>query len=653
MSAPNINRVTVYWLIVSLGCVLAPHMQRLPLWAAGFIVALGAWRWWVERRGQPLPHRAVLLLLAFAAIIAVKYHYGTVMGKDAGIALLAVLSATKLLEIRTRRDLFVAILLNYFLIITSFLYSQSIMMALYMLLVVTLITATLIAANGRDLPSQIQPNLKLAGTLLLQAAPLALLFFLLFPRITGPLWGLPEDAFANLTGLSDRMSPGRISQLTQSDAVAFRVDFDGSPPPNRSLYWRGPVLWLTDGETWYENKRLQNRLTTPRDLSITTPVTYDVTLEPHNKNWLFALDLPILVPPNSHMTSDMQLLFKSTVKERLKYKMISYLDFTDKASLSDDEKQHALQLPDNNPKTYALGREWRRQGRSDHEVVNLALRNFREQEFIYTLAPPRLGQNPMDQFLFNTRRGFCEHFAASFTLLMRAAGIPTRVVTGYQGGEFNPVGNYLIVRQRDAHAWAEVWLENRGWVRIDPTAAVAPQRIQLGIDSSFRLPGMPVRFNKLEASTLQQAWHRVRNGMDSINNTWNQWVLSYSEGRQKKLLASLNLDNFSTAKIALLLGALVSLVLVTLSVYMLRRGKKRDPVVVEWDRFCRQLATLGVMRRPAEGPIDLMQRVSVLRPDLLEQVRNITDLYVALRYAAQQPSDALRQLRLQIRALRK
>lgn len=652
MTTLNINRITVYWLIVSLGCVLAPHLQRLPIWATGFIVAFGAWRWWLERRGEALPHRVVVLLLAFITIATVAYHYGTVMGKDAGVALLAILSAVKLLEIRSRRDLFVAILLNYFLIITTFFYSQSIVMALYMLLVITLITATLIAANGRDKPSQIRSNLKLASTFILQAAPLALLCFLIFPRITGPIWGLPEDAFGNLTGLSDRMSPGRISQLTQSDAVAFRVDFNGTPPANPKLYWRGPVLWLTDGETWYESKRLQNRLTSARELRITTPVTYQVTLEPHNKAWLFALDLPVIIPPNSRMTSDLQLLFNGQVKERLKYRMTSYLNYADKTKLNTEERRHALQLPDNNPQTYQLGRRWRAQSRNDHEVANLALRYFREQEFIYTLTPPRLGQDPMDQFLFNTRRGFCEHFAASFTLLMRAAGIPARVVTGYQGGEINPMGNYLIVRQRDAHAWAEIWLENRGWVRVDPTAAVAPNRIQLGIDNSFRFPGMPVRFNDMQASALQQAWRNVRNGMDSVNNAWNQWVLSYSEGRQQKLFAWLNLDNLSTTKIALLLGALMALILVTLGAFLLWRGNKRDPIAIEWERFCRKLSPLGIVRKPAEGPVDFMQRINVIRPDLIEQVRSITDLYVALRYAKHQPVDALSQLRRQIQALR-
>lgn len=650
--SPGINRITVYWLVISLGCVLAPHLQRLPLLASAVIVLLGAWRWWIERRGQPLPHRIVMLLLTFAAIGFVKYHYGTVMGKDSGIALLALLSVTKLLEIRTKRDLLVSVLLNYFLVVTNFLYSQSIIMALYMLLVITLITATLIAANGNDMPAQVKGNLRLSATMILQAAPLGLLLFLLFPRVTGPLWGLPVDAFSNLTGLSDRMSPGRISQLTQSDAIAFRIDFDGPPPPNATRYWRGPVLWLTDGETWYESRQLQNRAEAPKQMSIATPVTYIVTLEPHNKNWLFTLDLPILVPANSRMTADFQLLFNKPVKERIKYKMISYLDYSDKNSLQESERQHALQLPDNNPRTLALGREWRRQSQSDQEVAALALRYFHEQEFIYTLSPPRLGSDPMDQFLFNTRRGFCEHYAASFTLLMRAAGVPARVVTGYQGGEINPIGNYMVVRQRDAHAWAEIWIDKRGWVRVDPTAAVAPERIQMGIDNSFRLPGMPVRFDNSEADALQKAWRSVRNSFDSVNNAWNQWVLGYSESRQKNLFTSLNLANLSATKIAILLGALVGLLLAALGIYMHLQGNKRDQVVKEWERFCRKLAFQGILREPAEGPIDFMRRVSHLRPELLEPVGRITTLYVALRYAEQQPGDALAQLKSQVRTFR-
>jgi transglutaminase-like putative cysteine protease len=286
--------------------------------------------------------------------------------------------------------------------------------------------------------------------LLLQAIPLMLVLFLLFPRIQGPLWGLPHDAHAGLSGLSDNMSPGSLNSLILSDAVAFRAAFRGRIPEAKALYWRGPVLWDYDGRTWTAPRFVFNANELP---SGEPTIEYTVTLEPHNKRWLFALEMPTQRPPRAVATRDMQLLSATPVRSRMRYDMSSQLQAAYGAEDGESILQRALQLPEGyNPRTLDHAKELRRKYRDDRQLVSAVLTDFRNENFVYTLSPPLLGQHAVDEFLFDTRRGFCEHYASAFTVLMRAVGIPARVVTGYQGGQVNPVGDYVLIRQADAHA---------------------------------------------------------------------------------------------------------------------------------------------------------------------------------------------------------
>ena len=374
----------------------------------------------------------------------------------------------KIIEIKQVRDYYIANFIGLFLIMTNFFYAQSILTAAYMLLVVIVISSSLISLNDRDNVLKTSRRLYLSGSMLMQSLPLMIVIFILFPRVSGPLWGLPKDAHSGLSGISDEMSPGTISRLTLSDEIAFRVEFDGQVPENSALYWRGPVLWHTDGVKWVGKKshQVSTTLTTKGK-----PVTYTVTLEATDKKWLYGLEIPVSAPENSYLSDDLQLKTKTPVRSRIQYKLTSFTEYSIGAN-SHVELIQALQLPQGRHKmAIALGSSWRESGLDDIEIVNRALQMFNQEKFYYTLAPPLLPYDTVDQFLFETRQGFCEHYASSFVILMRAAGIPARVVTGYQGGAINPVGNYLVVRQRDAHAWTEVWLEKSGWSRIDPPIA--------------------------------------------------------------------------------------------------------------------------------------------------------------------------------------
>ncbi len=650
LPAERLDPKSVLWLVAALAMVAAPHLERVPLWLSGLIGMLAVWRLYLLYFGLRMPSRWLLALIAAGAVVGVFIAYGRLLGRDAGVALLVIMLALKLLELTAHRDAMVLSFLAYFLIVTNFLYSQSIPTALYMLAAVWFITATMTGFQYRWRRPGTRAQLTMAGKLLAQAAPLALVLFLFFPRVQGPLWGLPQDALAGMTGLSDSMSPGTLSTLILSDNVAFRVKFEERVPVAPQLYWRGPVLWDFDGTTWTAPRvpYLLRRGFEP----LGGRVSYSVTVEPHSKRWLFALDLPEKVPPRAFLTTDFQLLWPGPVTTRVRYDMTSSLEFRSGGDETPYELRRGLQLPTGfNPRTAELAKRMRERAPTDRDFVNIALRYLREEEFSYTLSPPLLeGPHPVDRFLFETRAGFCEHYASAFAVLARAAGIPSRVVTGYQGGEINPVGDYMIVRQADAHAWVEVWLGTEGWVRIDPTAAVSPARVQTGIGNAMPgtspLPGL--------AGGNYPWLHSARLTWDSLANTWNQLVLGYGTDRQQQLLNRIGIDDATWQTLITIMLGTAGGVIVLLSLLTLRRLRRgtRDPVLKAWEAFCTRMAERHLPRAPQEGPLDYARRVATAVPDLAPRISAISRLYAALRYGKQPDQDGVERLRRMVAAFR-
>jgi len=471
-------------LLLILAACAAPQALHIAPWISGIALLLGMWRYLAAVRGWRLPSRTLRLLLALAGFVGVFASYGSINGVQAGSALLVLMLALKLTETWRRRDCALLAVLGFFLIGAEFLYEQRILTTLYMLPVLWLLTAELLAVTHPGTPLAFRTALTTSGRLLLLAVPLMLIMYLLFPRIPGPLWGIGDARGAGVSGLDDSMTPGSIGELALSDEIAFRVEFAGPPPPPAARYWRALVLHDFDGRSWQTNWPV-------RGATPLTPlggtIRYTITLEPHERNWLFALDLPVSIPPDAVLLSDYALRTPRRLTERRRYSVESALAYRADAVLEDWARRRDLRLPDGfNPRTHALATQWRNQfGDNATAIVQTALAMFRNQPFVYTLQPPLLGRNSVDEFLFDTQKGFCEHYASSFTVLMRAAGIPARVVTGYQGGEENPFADYFIIRQASAHAWSEVWLEGRGWVRVDPTAAVAPERIERGLQDAL------------------------------------------------------------------------------------------------------------------------------------------------------------------------
>ncbi|MGH8610869.1 MAG: transglutaminase TgpA family protein [Gammaproteobacteria bacterium] len=653
--APPLRREHFAWLLAGLGLVVAPHAPRLALWVPTGFVLLVAWRLGALFRGWPLPEGGRWLLnnlkrvLALAAFAGVYLSYGPQIGRDAGTALLVVLVGLKLVEAGTRRDYYLLLFLGYFLVITNFLFSQSIPTALTMLLALAVFTAALVRFN--DLNGRMSTSLcaSLAGRLLAQALPFMLGAFLLFPRIDGPLWGLPKDAHSGLTGLDEEMSPGAISRLGLSDAVAFRAAFGGALPKPVELYWRGPVLWDSDGRTWTRGQEIPQG---PSPLSVfDQAVDYTVTLEPHNRRWLFALEMPSITPPGTALSPDLQLLAARPVTRRMRYRARSHPRFKVLGS-TPAALARALRLPvRSHPRAIALAQRWREQVRDPRRIVAQALAYFREQPFFYTLSPPPLGRDTIDEFLFDTRRGFCEHYAAAFTVLMRAAGLPARIVTGYQGGDYNALGGYLVVRQRDAHAWTEVWFEGDGWVRVDPTGAVSPARVEQGVETALAEQLAIIPWGSSENMVLMQWWRSARNTLDAVNHGWNQWVLGYGERRQAQVMRKLGMGEPTGQRIAFWFVVVVAaLTLATAASVALRRESVQDPVKALYQRFGKKLARVGISRHLYEGPISFAARAYALRGDLAPSIRAITEAYVDLRYAG--PSQGIAVLHRLVRDFR-
>ncbi len=644
--ASNEGNIRLRWALAATAMAVGPHLLHLPVWISLMVTAVIGWRISATFLQWPLPPRWLRLSLAIAVVIGVFLSYHTINGLDAGSALVVGMLGMKLLETSRARDMLVIVLISYFLLVVNFLYSQSIFALAYSVPAVWLITVALLQVSGSRSPLGVYRAVRYSGTVLLQALPLMLLLFMLFPRIPGPLWGLPARGEA-LSGLDDEMSPGTITRLSLSDDIAFTVRFEGALPPRDQLYWRGPVLHRFDGRTWRRGWR--NYANESSYDYRGEPWRYQVTLEPHNRHWLFTLDVPGDLPRRTRLTYDFQLINRNPVTTLKRYSVSSYPQHRLDPAPGPHLLRYETHLPDDrNPRSIAFASALRQQSVGDTDLIQRTLSHFRQQAFVYTLEPLALdGPHPVDRFLFDTREGFCEHYASAFVTLMRAAGLPARVVTGYLGGERNPLTGHVTVRQSDAHAWAEVWLGNRGWQRIDPTAAVAPWRIRTNLASA-----MPASEPVAGRFMRRHAWlNSLRVGFDAFNGLWNEFILGYGPDAQTALLAKLGVRDADWRMLTVVLAITLSLTAALLAWIVLRQRPARaaDPARRLYLRFCARLArSAGLARTPAESPENYARRCAVARPDLAVGVAGITESYLAARYGPVNRAAALLRLRSQL-----
>ncbi|WP_187360166.1 transglutaminase TgpA family protein [Chitinolyticbacter meiyuanensis] len=623
MSA-TLQRNKLLALIAVLALVIAPHLWAMPIWLAMVMAAPLVWRAAIAWSGRRMPGRTVRVLLALLLMALVFWQFRTLVGRDGGVALLVALASLKLLETSRPRDVRILALLGYFVTGTLFLLSQSFWMLAYAGAVALALSGQLFAWQRRDAPIEAE-EYRRASRMLLEGLPIALLLFVLFPRLSGPLWSMPQDKAGASTGISDTMTPGSFSDLTLDDSVAFRVDFIGRNPERHDLYWRGPVYERYDGKTWFQRQYSAGPV--PVIVAQGQTLRYTMTHEPQDRNWLFALDVPTALPQDARLSNRLQALAARPIvnRQRFDFSSAPHWRIRDDASA-----ERALQLPEaGNPRARALAAQWREH--SPEVRVAKALQWLRDNGFVYSLAPPLLdGPDPVDQLLYRTREGFCEHYAGAFTFLMRAAGVPARVVGGYLGGEYNPTGNYWIVRQADAHAWSEVWLEGKGWQRVDPTAVVSPMRIDGGLARSVRnadrLP-LLLRENAAWLAEWRQQW-------DSVIHVWNRWVIGYDAQQQLQLLNRLGIDYLGSRTYVLWVAGAFCTLLLLFAVAMQWQARKRptDAASRHWQRFIQRLARHGVAPRIGESPTDLAARAGAVLPMQRSQIDAIASDYLAARY---------------------
>ena len=631
---------------MALVIALGPHAFRLPNWVVLWCVICWSYLLAAARYNLPGPGKILRLFLIIGGILGVLLTSGSGLDRYSSVALLWIMASIKPMEIRSYRDEMVTIFMVYFLAVSGLFFSSSLAVGLSIVLSICVTTAVLIHLHHPA--CRLRTKLGLSVKLMLKALPLALVLFIVFPRIQGSLWGIRSETAA-VSGFSDRLAPGDVTSLVRNDAIAFRAKFENRIPGPEQLYWRGLVFLRFDGRAWYSSNKTPNIALPIKGQNSTE---YTITLEPHNHHWLFALDLPYYPEAGTILRSDNTLVSRWRVRQRFQYQLKSYTSYTTGPIW--EWESAALKIPYNrNPEAVELARKWRAASQNPAQFTKRALNFLRNNEFSYTLNPPPLGEQSIDDFLFRTRKGYCEHYASAFTFLMRAAGIPARMVAGYLGGELNPYGEYLIVRQSDAHVWVEVWLSGKGWTRIDPTLAVAPDRVVQGPAAS-----LPPE----ERSTLRSfsSWGpfakyltHLRLGWDSFSNQWNRWVPGYSASRQKILLAKFGIRAGTRKGLAaaIILAACTVILLILLYFQNLsqKNASKPDAVLKNYLIFCARLGRVGLTRKLSQGPLDYASMIAALRPDLQPKVFEITELYMQLRYGQGGDRKDLNRLKAMVR----
>ena len=553
--------------------------------------------------------------------------YDTISGVGPGSALLTVMAALKLLETKRRCDQFVLLFISIFLIMSSLLREQYLWSLPYLLAGV-LLTMTAWLRMSTSSQVSVTESFKTASRLILYAAPLTAAMWIFFPRIATPFWAVPIDTSSASSGLSEDMSPGDISSLSLSNAVAFRVRFEGAVPPPQQRYWRGLVLHRFNGRTWSGYEPSPDPLARGNVELLGDPLRYQVTMEPTQQHWVFALDIPREWDLDStFMGRQQQLARMQPIDQRIAYNLVSHPSFRLNTELSEFARSFYTRLPENsNRRTLELSRQMRVNAPDDEAFITNVLEKFNNEEYFYTLEPPALGSNPVDRFLFDTRRGFCEHYASAFAVMMRAVGIPSRVVLGYQGGEMNPMGAYMIVRQADAHAWTEAWLPGRGWYRIDPTAAVAPERIESG-RSAAMFDGIAANWGFRAPSEFM---YQLALTWDMLNANWNEWILGYGPENQHKFMEWLGMEEPNWRQMMLTLIAIVTILVAIISILLLLRYRPppKDAAAILYQKFTDKA---GIPPSRGETPLAYALRLAQQQSAIAGEAESITTQYLDVR----------------------
>ncbi|MCP4596748.1 DUF3488 and transglutaminase-like domain-containing protein [Neptuniibacter sp.] len=632
MKAEQLTRTSLLWQLLMVVTVLLPHLGHLPVWVPFLTVICLGWRLMVYMGRWSFPHWAVRAALVMITAVGVLISYRMGGGISVTVALLVVGFGLKTLEMYKRRDALVVIYVAYLVIATSFLFSQSVLMAVYVFLALLICTTALLSIYSTRLTSFWSP-LRRCAFFMAPAIPLMVVLFIVMPRI-GPLWEVGLDQAAAKTGLADNMSPGDISSLTRSAEVAFRVEFEDGPPQQSELYWRALVMNDFDGRTWLNLPGEKSVVSADEQVRISGGrKAYEIILEPNQDKYIPVLEQISQWPAELKINEDMTLKSLSDQTLRKQYKFQSLLSDRYSRPLNILDLKRQLILPEGNQRARRLARRWWQENPNREAFIGRILQYY-NQSFTYSLQPPRLGDDDIDQFLFETQKGFCGHFSGATAFMLRTVGIPARIVAGYQGGEWNPYEGYLLVRQYDAHAWVEAWFEQEGWVRIDPTAYVAPERIERPSDETFRGDNQFLADSPLLSATIRNdgLLSHIRLRMEAFNYGWHRWVLGYHNQQGNFLKDILGAVTPLRLMLFLLIPFAVIITLTSLLILKRSRGPKLDPCDEAVFRLSQQLEKQGLQRAPGETVVNYFDRVSSVRSELTESLQDLGRNYEAIRY---------------------
>ena len=639
----KIPRRPLLWLAAALLFTVPPMFGSLATWVPCLFLLALALKFWMEPRGYRLRFATLKLVLAAVALFAIFASYGSLHGVEQGVSLVVVLMSLKVLEAHTAREFQVMVMIGWVLCLCGFFLSQDFAIALCLLTAFALLLVALVQFHRGSSPGPFWPPLGTAYKLLVQAAPLTALLFLLFPRINSSFGFQIRDLRSAELGFSDRLSPGSITSLTDSSTVAFRAEFpDNRTRPPGPMYWRGVVMWHCEGMEWrapYAPVAISPPNQGTRQSASGHAIRQRITIAPHDARWMFALDRPFEVLPKAMLARGNYLWSAQPIRKARRYEVISFPQISE-MELQPRERREALDVPASiSPAVRELAQSWTAQNSNPRAIVNSALQFFRAQGFRYSLSPGEYKKNDLEQFLFHRRVGFCEHYAASFATLMRLAAVPARVVAGYLGGEYNDLGGFVLVRQSDAHAWCEVWLPDSGWTRVDPTTVVAPGRASLDLNSFLARNAATGELNTRQSAFVAQLFRsaiftNVRLAWETLNYEWDTRLLGFDADVQEVFLDSIGIANRGPLFLVVeILIVAVALLLTYAGWMQLRTRSRRDRAKGLYDRFCRKIARLGVRRDPWEGPSDFSRRAAQSLPDEAERIREISNIYIALRYA--------------------
>ncbi len=620
----------MFWIVFAVMLAVLPQLYRLPLWFLPMTIIVVSYRFYAQIYQVRKAYNIILILIALVALMMIVYSQGFGLSREISVTILITMSVLKLLETYSMRDALLVVMLCYFVTMTRFLYSQDLLLIFYLLGSAYITTHALSVLNYQQSDRWFdRKQLKSTASSLSLAIPFAILFFLVFPRLGSPIWGSPDIFGEGKTGVSDTMSPGSIIELFMDDSPAFRVTFeDQVTPPNNRLYWRGPVLWNFDGRTWSRKKHRSLRETI-RQYPSEQAIAYQVELESTGQNYMFGLDYVAAAVDKALLLPDSLLYSPTKINQLRHYELKSVMLDRFYQQLSEDDKNLLLAYPEGqNQQTLAMMKTWQQEANNPIEIINRGLQYFNQNDFFYSYTPPPLEGEVIDEFIFNSKRGFCEHFASTYVIMMRMAGVPARVVTGYQGGVDND--GYLLVKQSDAHAWTEVYIESEGsigyWQRVDPTSVVAPERVERGARNIMNEKRHWIDFEWLK---------NTKESLDKYRYQWNQWVRDFNVSKQEALFRAIGIEYRDGKYLALMMISilLVTGILVIIPLWFMKRKHFHalQKLYLQFAKLAKK--TPDLYGQHLLGIEHFSQKFIDQYPQTAAQVNHFVDLYVNARYS--------------------